>query len=190
MDIFEKMRNEDYQEYLEDVDIAIAELKSMKFYPVEGTIICDLYAIPSHNYQSYYAVIFESNGRYDMLYAKPQLFDPIVPGPIKMYRFKKAKEAENHTVKNGKIIMGMKHLSDEFVSTIKDILGAFPSVKSIDTDGYMLDGYFQAIRVYKNNTIDGEVVFCRIESLLLPKGKEYLSNVLDELYVSVGEIIE
>lgn len=129
MNLAEKMREEEYQEYLEDVKIAVSELTNMKLYPVEGNIVCDLYAIPSHNYQSYYAVIYEKDSRYEMLYAKPQFYEPVVQEYIKMYRFKDAKEAENHPVKNGKIIMGIKHLPEEFASEIKDIADNLPVVK-------------------------------------------------------------
>ena len=87
-DLLLKMREEEYQEYEEDVEIAIGELTKMKLYPFDGRIICDLYAIPSHNHQTYYAIVYEKNGRYDMVYAKPQFYDPITHETIKMYRFK------------------------------------------------------------------------------------------------------
>lgn len=45
MDLAEKMREDVYQEYLEDVRIAVSELTNMKLYPGEGNIVCDLYAI-------------------------------------------------------------------------------------------------------------------------------------------------
>ncbi len=45
--------NERYQEYLTDIEIARKEIADMKLYPKEK-IICDLYAIPSHNFQAYY----------------------------------------------------------------------------------------------------------------------------------------
>ena len=57
-----------------------------------------------------------------MVYAKPQFYEPITQEYIKMYRFKDAKEVENHPVKDGKIIMGIKHLPDEFVGVINDIV--------------------------------------------------------------------
>ena len=129
MNLAEKIREEEYQTYLEDVRIAISELTNMKLYPVEGNIVCDLYAIPSHNFQSYYAIVFEKNGRYEMLYAKPQLYEPVLQEYIKMYRFKDAKKVENSPARDGKIIMGIKNLSEEFVNEIKDIADYFPSSK-------------------------------------------------------------
>ena len=57
-----QMREEDYKKYKEDVDIAVNELTKMKLHPFDGRIICDLYAIPSHNQQTYYAIVYENNG--------------------------------------------------------------------------------------------------------------------------------
>ena len=190
MGMIKKMQQEEYQEYLEDVDIAISELTSMKLYPVEGKIICDLYAIPSHNFQSYYAIIFERENKYSMLYAKPQFYEPEVQEFIKMYRFRDAKDAENHPAKDGKIILGLKQLPDDFVNVIRDIVDHFPTVKNVDAGGITIDGYFQAIRRYNNNTVVDELVFDNVDSLVVPNGKEYLSEILDELYIRIGEIIE
>ena len=189
MNIFEKAREEDYRAYKEDVDIAIGELSKMKLYPVDGKIICDLYAIPSHNYQSYYAIIYEKGGRLDMVYAKPQFYEPITQEYIKMYRFKDAKEVENHPVKDGKIIMGIKHLPDEFTRVINDIVSNMPTVRHED-DRFVLDGYFQAIRAYKNDAVCDEVVFKYADELTLPEEKKYLLGVLDELYIQVDKLIE
>lgn len=190
MDLSEKMRGKEYQRYLEDVRIAVSELADMKLYPVEGNIVCDLYAIPSHNFQSYYAIVYEKDGRYEMLYAKPQLYEPVVQDYIKMYRFKDAKEAKNHPAKGGKIIMGIKHLPEEFANEIRDIADNLPVVKKSERSGMRIDGYFQAIRIYKNNTVTDELVFIDVEDLVFADKKDYLSRVLDELYVKVGEIIE
>lgn len=183
-----KSREKDYRAYKEDVDIAIAELTKIKLYPIDGTIICDLYAIPSHNRQSYYAIIYEKDGRFDMVYAKPLFYEPITHEYVKMYRFRDAKEVENHPVKAGKIILGIKHLSAEFVSVINDILGNMPAIRH--NDGFMIDGCYQAIRAYKNNIVCDEAIFGYKDELVLPKEKEYLLDVLDELYIRIGELIE
>ena len=190
MDLSEKMREEEYREYLEDVSIAVSELTNMKLYPVEGNIVCDLYAVPSHNYQSYYAIVYEKDGRYEMLYAKPQFYDPVVQEYIKMYRFKDAKEVEDHPVKSGKVIMGIKHLPKEFANEIKAIVDNFPIVKKPKKSFIMIDGYFQVIRKYKNDAVIDEIVFGDAEDLVFPAKKEYLSEILDGLYVKVGRIIE
>lgn len=42
MELAEKIQEEEYQRYIEDVSIAVSELTEMKLYPVEGDIVCDL----------------------------------------------------------------------------------------------------------------------------------------------------
>ena len=188
-DLLHKMREEEYGEYREDVEIAINELAKMKLYPVPGRILCDLYAIPSHNYQTYFAIVYEKDDGYEMVYAKPQFYEPITRELIKMYRFKDAKEVEKHPVKSGKIIIGIKTLPDGFLNLVKDIVLNLPTVK-FDEEGFVLDGCFQAIRVYKDNAVCDEVVFKSADEIELPKGKEYLVEALNTLYIEMGEIIE
>lgn len=183
------LKQQRYHEYSEDVNIAIRELTEMKLLPVEGGLICDLYAIPSHNFQSYYAIIYEHGNQFEMLYAKPQVYEPIMQEPIKMYRFKDATDAEMHPAKVGKIIMGVKRLPEGFVNVTKDIVEHLPEVKPSDSGGISLDVNFQAIRRYKDNAVDGEVVFDSGDRLVFPEGKEYLSGILEDLYIRVGEII-
>ena len=130
------------------------------------------------------------DGRYEMLYAKPQFYDPVVQEYIKMYRFKDAKEVEDHPVKSGKVIMGIKHLPKEFANEIKAIVDNFPIVKKHKKSFIMIDGYFQVIRKYKNDAVIDEIVFGDAEDLVFPAKKEYLSEILDGLYVKVGRIIE
>ena len=67
-----QFHEEDYKEYLEDIDIAISAMKESLLYPAED-ILFDLYAIPSHNHQAYYAVVVEKNGAYEMVYAKTEI---------------------------------------------------------------------------------------------------------------------
>jgi hypothetical protein len=188
-DLFLQMREKEYKEYEEDVEIAVDELTKMKLYPIDGEIVLDLYAIPSNNRQSYYAIVYDNNGRFDMVYAKPQFYEPITQELIKMYRFKDAKEVEGHPVKDGKIIMGVKPLSGELLDTLLDITDSFPSVR-YDSEEFTIDGCFQAIRIYKDDNISSEVSLSSGDELVLPKGKEYLANLLYNLYIEIGRLIE
>ena len=177
-----------YRTYKEDVNIAIRELSEMKLYPVDGKILCDLYAIPSFNGVSYFSILFEKDGRYDMVYARPQFYDLVLHKHVRTYPFKDAKKYESHPAKDGKIIMGIKHLPDDFVTEIKNILSDLPTVIHKD-DGLVMDGYFQAIRSYKDNAVCDELIFGSEDELVFPSGGEFLTEVLDELYVNVSKLI-
>ena len=124
-----------------------------------------------------------------MVYAKPQFYEPITQEYIKMYRFKDAKDVENHPLKDGKIIMGIKHLPDEFVCEVNDIVSNMPTVRHED-EGFTLDGYYQVIRTYEGDAACDELIFENADELVLPEEKKYLIGVLDELCIQIGKLIE
>ncbi len=174
--------------YLEDVEIAKKEIKNMKLYPKTG-ILCELYAIPSHNYQTYYAVIYEDEGILKMVYAKSQIYVWFFSEPIKMYTFKEAKKADNHPAYMGKIIMGMRRLDEDFSRLITDIINNIQDGCSLDSRGAGLDGVFQAIQVYGKEKTIKQVSYWDADRIALPADKEYLRKELNNLYITVDTII-
>ena len=90
LDGYEIIDNRWYSAYLQDVEIAKKEIKDMKLYPKKG-ILGELYALPSHNFQTYYAIIYEDEGKMKMVYAKSQIQVWHFSEPINMYTFKEAK---------------------------------------------------------------------------------------------------
>jgi len=89
---------------------------------------------------------------------------------------------------DGEIVLDLS-LSGELLDTLLDITDNFPSVR-YDSEGFTLDGCFQAIRIYKDDNISSEVSFSSGDELVLPKGKEYLANLLYNLYIEIGRLIE
>jgi len=89
---------------------------------------------------------------------------------------------------DGEIVLDLS-LSGELLDTLLDITDIFPSVR-YDSEGFTLDGCFQAIRIYKDDNISSEVSFSSGDELVLPKGKEYLANLLYNLYIEIGRLIE
>ena len=185
---FKQWDEERYNEYLKDVDIARKELDDIKLFP-EHNILCDLYAIPSHNFQAYYAVVYEKNNRLNMVYAKPEIYVEYSDEPIKMYPFKYAKEAESHSIIEGRIVMGIKTLSPEFATVIRDIVYNIPNKHILDEKLVCIDGVFQAVRVFEESKMVKQIVYRMTDKIAFPKGKEYLREVLEELYLDVGKII-
>ena len=80
-------------------------------------------------------------------------------------------------------------MSEEFAKVLVDIANNLPSVKK-DVDGFMLDGYFQVIRAYKDGDVSDEACFKFGDDLVFPEGKDYLVNMLNNLYIEVGKLIE
>ena len=178
-----------YLEYLEDIEIARKEIQGIKLYPTES-IVCDLYAIPSHNHQAYYAIIYEHAGKYEMVYAKSQIYTPGDSEPIKMYRFADCKEADKRTGTEGRILIGIAHLPKVFMDMLVEILDRIPSWHIQGAGGIWLDGVTQAIRVYHGDDVVKEVVYKEAEQIPLSGGGKDLIEQLDNLYLRVEEIID
>ena len=188
MDI--KQWNEEmYLDFLVDIEIARKELIDMKIFPDQG-ILCELYAVPSLNFQTYYAVVYENKGRVELAYAKPFIYTGCFDEPIKMYSFKDAKEAEKHPNAEGRIFMGIKRLSLNMELMFTDIMKNIPYNHFSGGHLVSIDGTFQIIRVSKDMKIVKQIAYRNSDEIAVPREKEYLKDVLNDLYIKVGEIID
>lgn len=181
-----------YLDYLADIKIARAEIKNMKLYPTEA-VICDIYALPSHNFQAYYAMFYERNGRMQILYAKPQIYHRQYAEPVKMYTFSTNRKVKNRSVydgRDGRIIIGMKYLSDKSAEMIKNIIRNLPETWILEENMVViLDGVFQAIRVFDGDAVIKEAVYHTADRIPFKDQQELMTKQLDSLYLLIGEII-
>lgn len=175
--------------YLEDIEIARKEIAEMKLFPEEA-ILCDLYALPSHNFQTYYAMIYEHAGHLEMVYARTELYASTDPynEPILMYSFSSNKEAGKHPELDGRIIAGMKRIPGEMELLLTDIMENIPDEKHIE-DSAIIDGVLQAIRVFEGDNVVKEVAYRDAERIPLKGHSEYLADELSSLYIKIGDLI-
>lgn len=180
---------ERYSEYLEDIEIAQKEIKDVKLYPTDD-ILCDLYALPSPDFQSYYAMIYEHAGKFEMVYAKPQIDTVTSPEPIKTCRFSTCGEAEIHIGFHGRIVIGIKRLSEDFIDLIKDMIDAIPNEYILEENRIIIDGDIQGIRAYDGNQVVKKILYSDAERLSLSSEKEDMTSELNNLYRTVGQMID
>lgn len=188
MDI-EQFHQNEYNEFLEEIEIAATAMKESLLYPTEE-ILFDLYAIPSHNHQAYYGVIVEKSGLYEMIYAKTEIRYIQLDEPIRMYTFSDAKEANASSDKVGKIIVGIAKIDSEFVEVLKDIDDSVSDGRYFFKSGVMLDGVFQAIRTFESGKLSKEIIYENIDDINLSQNKEYLREKMENMYLEVESIIE
>ena len=177
-----------YIKYIHDVEIAKSAITDALLYPLDN-ILYDLYAVPSHNHQAYYALIYQTNGNYEMIYARTEINTFYLDVPIKMYPFSDAKTAETQTARNGRIIIGKKRINTDLITILDDIFTNVKERKNLEEDRIILDGVFQAMRMYKNNTVSKEIVYCFAESIPVREDKSYLVGVMNDFYLNIEKII-
>lgn len=177
-----------YQEYLEDIEIARSAIAEARLFP-SNEILFDLYAIPSHNHQAYYTLIYEKDEHYEMVYARTEIYTRHFSEPIKMYPFSDAREAEKRPASDGRIIIGIKKLGADLMGLLDEITISVPTTKYKEKHLISLDGVFQAIRCFKQGTVIKEIVYRDAANIPLPPEKKYLKDNLDDLYLMIEKLI-
>ena len=187
-----KRKQERYAEYGEEVEIAHGELESVKLYPTQE-VICDLYAIPSDNHQAFYAMVYQEESGYQMVYAKPHIYYPKEHEWTRMYGFRECKEVireqmQHGSILQGRIVVGIKALPNEFMELLYDLRENVPAKSILEGNRIVLhDGVFQAIRFLEQGQAVKEAVYEVAEQV--PVGKKELVKELENLYLTVERII-
>ena len=179
-------KNGEFYAYHNDIDIAQAAIKDSLLYP-EGEILCDLYAIPSHNHQTFYAIVYRKDDDYEMVYAKTEIYTVKYEVPIKMYPFSDAKNAAKQPHSDGRIIVGIAIPDEEFIKLLMEMVSSVEGINP-DKKGLVLDGVFQAIRVFDKAKIDKEIIYHDSDNILLSDNDDS-RDFLDNMYLYVEKII-
>ena len=183
--MFEKMQEEQYLKYVEDVRIANDALEELKLESSSASVVCDLYAVPSHNHQAYYAKVLEEKECYYLLYARTEI-DVVGQETIFMYPFRDAQKAKD--ISKGRIVCGMKVLKDVWVEQLLEGLQHLPPKHILEEDLVVIcDGEFQAVRVFENSNVVKEVVYQIAQCLPV---KDEWKQYFGDLYLNVEKILE
>ena len=186
---FRDWKERRYHIYLEDIEIARKEIADVMLFP-EGDIICDLYALPSHNLQTYYAMLYKCGRHLEMVYARTEFYTSPHSEPIRMYSFADNKEAGKQPELDGRIITGIKHIPAELERLAADIIEKLPDEKYIQEENHIIiDGVFQAIRVYEGSNVIKEAAYYDAEMIPLKDHNEFLTEELGSLYIKIGDLI-
>ena len=174
-----------YFEYLEDIDIARKAIKEEFLYPDDKEILFDIYAIPSHNHQAYYAVLYKTKNGYEMVYARTEIYTLLFSEPIRMYPFTDAIAAKKHPASDGRIIIGTKKVNEDLISLLNEITTKIPEKKMIHNHLIVIDGVFQAIRSFNHSSVEKTIVYRDADKILLSHDKASLINAMNDLYLTI-----
>lgn len=156
------------EEYVnEEISIARNAIAEAGLYRtnITGELKYELYCIPSHNHYCYYVQILCSQDKNHMIYARTEI-DDFICGKILMYPFSEAVKRNNRQY--GKIVCGMREISCQFYEHLTQIFESLPNKREWQTEcGMVLDGVFQMIRMYENDSIIKEFAYFHCENDLL-----------------------
>lgn len=139
---------------------------------ITGKLKYELYCIPSHNHYCYYAQILCSQDKNHMIYARTEI-DDFIGGRILMYPFSEAVKRNNRQY--GKIVCGMREVSSIFKEHLKQMFEIVPYKKEWQTEREMcLDGVFQMVRMYEDDSVIKEFAYFECEN-----------DLLDNFYIEV-----
>ena len=174
-------------DYQEEMAIAVRKLKDSLLYP-EGRILFDLYALPSHNYQTYFMMVSEQNEGIFLTYVKPLVYDVKFPeGPVRMRSFVNCERAEALSKNCGQFHMGKRRNSADFVNSFSRILKLLPD--KYDEENLVMDGVLQAILVWEDGIVVKEIVYTDARRIPCIKEDKESAVRLNHLYLEVEELI-
>ncbi|MBR4084451.1 MAG: hypothetical protein IKK33_09250 [Lachnospiraceae bacterium] len=190
-DMLKMYQEEQYANYLYDIELANEALSEVLLNVSEKEIICDIYALPSHNHQTFYTKLYKTDKGYVILYAKPILHSVLDEEDIFMYRFRDSVESGKANILRGRIVCGIKYLDKAFVDVLLAKLEYLPEKHILDGSNFILDGVFQAVRVFEGGIIKKEVVYEDAEEIPLGEMENLteIKSFYSELYLKIEKII-
>lgn len=181
---------ERYKRYLEDINIANKAIEKSLIVP-GGELVCDLYALPSlptHDYTVYYAKVYEDDGKYHMVYARPEAYSYMRGEKVRIIPFKLLEDNKDHGVVDTKIIVGLKTLTKEFETKLRACLSKIPTRIPSDEMIMIVDGVGQGIRTFKDGLVDKTFFYSSgIDASLVD---EATAEFLEELFIEIEKILE
>ncbi len=177
--------------YLRDIEIANKELIEKNFHVDPKSIICDIYALPSHNHQTFYGKLISERGFYKIIYAKAIQNSIWFSEPIYMYRFEEAKRFENHPMKKGHIVCRAKLMDKSLINRLLFTTERLIQLQPEDAVVADLESVFTAIRLYEDGVMSREIMYTDAKKLEFYDNtdKHEAVEFLGSLYLCIEKII-
>lgn len=178
-----------YDRYLSDIDYALIALEeSLLLKAIKETdLICDVYAIPSHNHQAFYLQVYDVGEFFTLIFAKTYIIDRWGLDCV-MYRFVDAVEANKHPGFQGHVYCGIKHLP-KTNDTIKQLIECLPQRNEFaDESALHIDGVATIIRNYCSRS-PINLAYYNSNDIKINNITHEQRLFLDDLYLHIERII-
>lgn len=178
-------------DYLRDIEVADSELAEKNFHADPKSVICDVYALPSHNHQTFYGKLVTERGFFKIIYAKAIQNSIWFSEPIYMYRFEEAKRFESHPMKKGRIICRAKLMDKALINRLLFTAARISDAQPDDAVLPTIDGVFTAVRIYENGVVKQKIMYTEPERLTFRDEADNgeALEFLRGLYLAIEKII-
>ncbi len=176
--------------YNSEVSFAENELVQKSFRVNAPSVVCDIFALPSHNHQTFFVKLISEHGIYKLVFAKAVQNSIWFSEPIYMYTFEEAKRFEEHPMRHGRIVCRAKLVEKSFFSELTEALRGL-SDNQPECVTPAIDADFTAVRVYENGSVAKSFFFTDASKLSFysnvdsEKSAEYFGN----LHLTVENLI-
>ena len=90
---------------------------------------------------------------------------------------------------DARIIMGIRDVPADIEAMLMDIMESIPYEHILSENAIIIDGVFQAIRVYQEMDVVKSIVYRMTGNIALSQEKAYLREVLEDLYIKIESIL-
>lgn len=138
-------------QYIVDVQTAERELLQKGFIVNHNKSVIDIYSLPAHHHQTFFAKIVLDHEIYKLVYAKPLQNSVWFSDLQYMYTFDEADRFRDDPKRKGRIICGMRLLNKLHADGILELVGRISSNQPTSAVTPSDDAYFTAIRIYNGD---------------------------------------
>lgn len=176
--------------YVEDVAAAENELTLKHFEIDRNDVLGDIYVLPSHHHQTFYAKLV--TGRFfKIISVKPIQNSVWFSDPVYDYSISEAKHFEDHPKRHGRLICHAGLIDKRFIAKVNDAISLLAEHQSEDAVILSEDATLTVIRLFDKGKVIRFICYTDASKLVYKNGEENPEAVdfLNNLYLEVEKIV-
>ncbi len=176
--------------YKEDVMTAENELALRHFEIDPQTVLGDIYVLPPHRHQTFYAKLV--GGRIlKIIFVKAIQNSVWFSDPVYDYSISEAKRFENHPKRRGRLICRAELIDRRFITAVNDAIGLLAEQQSEDAVIHTENAALIVIRLFAKGEVTRCISYSDASRLAFNDGKtpevvEFLNNLWFEIEKKIG----
>ncbi len=176
--------------YVEDVATAENELALKHFEIDRNAVLGDIYVLPSHHHQTFYAKLI--TGRFfKIISVKPLQNSVWFSETVYDYSISEAKRFEDHPKRRGRLICRAGLIDKRFIAKVNDAIGLLAEQQSEAAVIPSENAALTVIRLFDKGEVTRRICYTDASKLVYNNGEENPEAVdfLNNLYLEVEKIV-